>query len=243
MKRILLILILCAHSWAAVSHVKVLIQTATNSGTIQASNANDAIVVGTICQNNSNTPSLVVATAPGWTFAEVGTISGTTGVGWAAEFSAIAPGTNSTSLTVTWTVVGGCLFTSVMGDEFTGNDTTGGATTFDATGTLFANSSSGACDFTSVKPGNDNDALWGECAPLTSISAVGSGFTKGADDGAGDWTEWKILGAGTSGVSQRINFTSTGGWVSFGMTIKAAGSAVVNPGSNKAIKLEKIDPF
>jgi hypothetical protein len=46
-----------------------------------------------------------------------------------------------------------------------------------------------------------------------SITAVGSGFTKGADDTGGDWAEYKVLTGGAGG-SQTVNFAgSSGAWI------------------------------
>jgi len=54
----------------------------------------------------------------------------------------------------------------------------------------------------------NNDAIWAACFSSFSVTAIGAGYTKGADNGGGDWTEYKLTTdpAGTNEVAQ---FTST----------------------------------
>lgn len=226
---VLISVLMALPAWGAVSHVKVACQVASSSCNITPSNANDAILIFAICASTS-TPSAAntTLTGTGWTFTDLG-VGGSGSTSWIAIFGAIAPNTSTTTITATFktsapaTIT--CGFSSLVGDEYTGNDTTGGTTTFDATGTLFASSSSGSCSVTTIKPSNNNDALAGACSPATSTTAVGGGFTKGADDSSGDWTEFQILSGG-SGVNQTVNFTSSGGWAAAGMTVKPAAGAV-----------------
>jgi hypothetical protein len=229
-----LICLLCSPTWAAVSYVKA-ICTGTTGATCSAtpSNINDALIIYGICASSS-TPAKATTTltGTGYSFTTLGVV-GSTSTSWIAIFGGIAPNTSTTTLTLTFKTSGGttisCSFESNVGDEFTGNDTTGGTTTFDATGTLGASSSSGSCSFATITPANNNDALDGVCSPASSLTSAGSGFTLSANDGSADGTEFKILSGG-SGVAQTVNFTSSGGWASAGMTIKPAAGAATPTG-------------
>src|SRR4029077_17767271 len=123
------------------------------------------------------------------------------GAGFQAIFQAYAPNTSAATITQTWTISsGGCnLFFNDLIDEFSGADATNfvDASSTPATGTT-------GCSL-SVTPVVNNDGLWFAC----NDNASGSGtYTKGGDDAAGDWTEWKILSGG-AGVSQASAWTST----------------------------------
>lgn len=89
----------------------------------------------------------------------------------------------------------------------------------DATNSGIGTSSTPSISVT-VKRNNDGleGALWG------SFSAVGSGFTVGANDGNGDATEHKILSGG-AGAGQTVNFTQTGtsSYMLLGIALKPAG--------------------
>ncbi len=198
--------------------------------------ANDAIVFEVTCSSTS-TPSAVSLSASGWTITAISGLQGSMTAGWVGSFAAIAPSTSATTFTATFTGGGTCgssPYGDWKADEFSGNDSTGGGTTFDAhnqsTGT-------GSCSV-SVTPANNNDAVWGVCEDSTT--AVGSGYTQGQNDGGGDWTEYKILSGG-AGVAQTVNFTGSGTYNALAVTIKPAGGATAPTGFDKRLKLEKLD--
>jgi hypothetical protein len=186
----------------------------TNTFTYTASATNEAVLFAVGCAGSTQTT--VTLSATGWTTTALSAVTGSNG-GWIASFGAIAPNTTQATFTVTWSNDCGA-FMNDLQDEFSGNDTTGGTTTFDAHN---QGTGSGNCSIT-VTPANNNDGLWGACND--SVTAVGGGFTKGADDTAQDWGEWKILSGG-SGVGQTVNFTGSGTWDEVGATIKPSGGA------------------
>lgn len=186
----------------------------TNTFTYTPTAANEAVLFAVGCGGTTETTATL--TASGWTITALSTPTGASG-SWGASFGAIAPNTSAATFTVTWS--NACAsFMADLVDEFSGNDTTGGTTTFDAHNQGTAGS--GNCSIT-VTPANNNDGLWGAC--IDSTTAVGSGFTKGADDTQQDWAEWKILSGG-GGSGQTVNFTGSGLWVCMGATIKPAGA-------------------
>lgn len=229
--RILLAIIfwLPASSFAAVGHVKVLVQQsvpgASNTSTFNtsATTAGDAICVQ-IAAAASTLPTSATLTASGWTFTQIAPVSGLTvwtATAVAATFCAIAPNTSSVTFTATFIAGSGYAAISILGDEFSGNDTTGGTTTFESANSATATSGSPTVN---VTPVSNNDGLWGACQDTTS--AVLAGFTKGADDTQGDWTEWKIL-SGQAGTPQTVSFTGGPGYIIQAVAIKPA-SVLIN---------------
>jgi hypothetical protein len=247
---LLLLFLLPSPSWAVVAHthsdqgfcgnastsgnVTAICSGATTTFTYTASATNEAVLFGIGCAGTAETT--VTLTASGWTTTQLSGPTGASG-SWIASFGAIAPNTTQATFTITWS--GSCAnFINDLVDEFSGNDTTGGTTTFDAHNQGF-NASTGQCSIT-VTPANNNDGLWGACQD--SVTAVGSGFTKGADDTSQDWSEWQILSGG-SGVGQTVNFTGTSGqWEEVGATIKPSGGAAAQVSTNKRQKYEILDP-
>lgn len=171
-----------------------------------ATHANDAIALTTTCSSGNVTAFSLSAT--GWTITQIGsTTDATTNISHAV-WGAISPNTSTATFTVSFTLSSGNCngFIDWISDEFTGNDTTGGTTTFDSHN--FANVTSTGT--VSCTPGNNNDALWGVAIPPGSAT-VGSGFNAGSSDGSGNIGEYKILSGG-SGVSQSVTWaTFTGG--------------------------------
>jgi hypothetical protein len=195
--------------------------------------ANDAVAFKVSCAASS-TPSSISISATGWTITSLSGVSGSTTAGIAGSFGAIAPGTSATTFTATFGTGAICnSYYDYAVDEFSGNDATGGATTFDAHNQA---TGSGSCSV-NVTPANGSDAIWGACEDTTT--AVGSGYTKGQDDAGGDWTEYKILSGG-NGVAQTVNFTGSGAYVALGVSIKPAGGAAAPVGINKRRKIENL---
>ncbi len=232
----------CPQSFAAIAHASTgcnvtgHLVPSTNSFTFSCTPGavNDAIVFKVTCGE----PSTITAaslTASGWTITSLSSVFGSTTAGWNASFGAIAPVTTATTFTATFTGGNVCgNYGDWAADEFTGNDATGGTTTFDAHNQA---TGSGSCSV-NVTPANANDGVWGACEDTTT--AIGSGYTKGQDDSGGDWTEYKILSGG-SGVAQTVNFTGSGTYNVLAVTIKPAGGAAPPSGFNKRQKIEKLD--
>lgn len=174
---------------------------------------NRLIVVSSGVSNGSATVSSISDTAGNtWNALNPLTTNGSRYQSWYA----LSVGTGSTTITVTWTPnSGGFIWVSV--DVFDGNDTTAAvkSATNEATG-------SAAPVTGSVTPADNDCLLWGGLQDSTT--AVGSGFTKGCDDGAQDWTEFKAL-TGGSGAGQTVNFTGSGSWILLMAAFKPAGAA------------------
>jgi hypothetical protein len=215
-----ILLWLPASCFAAIGHVKVFVQQSVSSAsstgtfTTAATNKNDAVCIQ-VAAAATTLPTSATVTASGWTFTQISSFTTWPAAASGASFCAISP--NTTSVTFTATFTGGATFSaiSIIGDEFSGVDTTGGTTTFEATNSATATSGSPAL---SVTPVNNNDAIWG--AAQDTITAVGAGYTSGANDTQGDWTEWKIL-TGNAGTTQTVNFTGGPGYILQAIAIKA----------------------
>jgi uncharacterized repeat protein (TIGR01451 family) len=111
-----------------------------------------------------------------------------------------------------------------LADEFSGNDITGGRTTFDAHAENLDAPGVGVCTGAPVTPANNNDAIWYAC--FDNVSGVSGGYVKGQDDTIGDWSEYKILSGG-SGVAQNPGFVINPNFSTFalaGVSIKPASS-------------------
>lgn len=189
---------------------------ATKTFTYTAATLNNAVTFFIGCAATSPAPT-VTLTASGWTLTALG--GGVTGPSgsYVALFGAIAPNTAAATFTITFSK--SCAsFMSDLEEEYNGNDTTGGTTTFDATN---SGNGSGSCSIT-VTPANNNDGVAGFCQD--TVTAAGSGYTIGANDTSGDQGEFKIL-AGGSGVAQTVNFTGSGTWAEMAVTIKPAAAA------------------
>jgi hypothetical protein len=134
---------------------------------------------------------------------------------WAASVGAIAPTVASTVFTVSWTVTGGCDGQDNLGDEFTNNDATGGTTTFDDHAEAFGNANCAA----TVTTRNADDAVWVACDVEGGVTALGSGFTKGADDGVNDWSEYVVTSDPTN-TAVPATFVGPGEFAVSAVTIK-----------------------
>jgi len=220
MRRLLLLALICLPSFGAVAHVKAQGTTASTTGNSKtfsytAAAAGDGVIFLMGCAGVSEATTTLTAT--GWTITKVaGPFGASATTGFTTSFMAYAPNTSATTFTVTWN--NGCgSFFSFLIDEFSGVDATNfvDAISSSSTGT------SGGCTAT-VTPVTSNDMIWSGC--LDSITAAGSGYTKGADDSAQDWTEFKLLSGG-AGVAQTAVFVPSSG-TSFNaqaIAIKPAG--------------------
>jgi hypothetical protein len=202
---------------AVISHVKVfiaMVSTTVHSFTAQAQNAGDAIVIHLNC-GSSMTITGVTITAPGWSLTPIGPLTGSMGTAlWSQSFGAIAPDVASAQFAVTWS--GGTCdsATTDLGDEFTGNSTGGGAATFDSHAEAFG---TGNC-VTTITTASADDAVWAACA-TASLQSIGSGYTKSADDGTGDWSEYKLT-TDPAGSAESVTFTNNNLFVLTAATIK-----------------------
>lgn len=181
--------------------------------TCTANATNNAIFFAVDCAA-SGTVTSTSLTATGWTITQLTAVTGSTTAGWSASYGALAPNTSSATFTATFTGGGNCGFVSALRDEFTGNSTVGGTTTFNAHNANTA--TSGGCTGAAVTPPNANEAVVFSC--FDSVTAVGGGYTKGQDDAQMDWSQYKILSGG-SGASQSPSFTSSGAFTLLGVTI------------------------
>ncbi len=209
-----------AISSATVGHVKVFVQqSVAGASTVEtfntsATNINDAVCVQ-IAAAATTLPASATLTAPGWTFTQISSFTTWPATAVASVFCGISPNTASVTFTATFTGGSGFTAISILGDEFSGNETIGGTSTFEATNSATAASGSPTV---SVTPISNNDGLWAACQD--SVSAILAGFTKGADDTQGDWTEWKIL-SGQAGTPQTVSFTGGPGYIIQTIAIRA----------------------
>ena len=177
--------------------------------------ANDGVLIMVGCAGN-NTPSAVSLSASNWSFTQVGSIIGTS-KNWSALFKAYSPNASQATIMQSWTIASGCKDT-VGGNSFM-NDLVDEWSGVDATNFVDASNSganSGSCSL-NVTPVANNDGLDGFCQD--TVTAVGGGFTKGADDSLQDWSEYQVLSGG-AGVSQTVNFTGGGTWEEFAVAVK-----------------------
>jgi hypothetical protein len=170
----------------------------TTNFVAQAADAGDAVVLLVGCLTGQEPTGLAV-TAPGWTFRQLGIISGT-GTVWAAVVGAIAPDTNPVTVTVSW-VTPNCQEIVQLGDEFMNTDPAGGLMTFDANALT-----SGTGDCTAmVTTRNPGDAIWGGCYSTANLTSISEGYTKGADTGGGEWSAYKIT-TDPAGTVETVTF-------------------------------------
>ncbi len=235
-KCVILLLALWSQASASISHTKIFVQQGGNSSSLtftftgSANAANEAVVVGVDCVSNT-AATAVSLTGSGWTFTQLGGI-GFSGSSSAAVFGAISPNTTSATFTVTWTGAGSCTFHREMGDEFGGVNTTGGTTTFDcgttcSGGSNNAHSTNGSCSV-NVTTGSANEAVWGVCWPSSSVTALGTGYSAGANDAQGDRAEYKLT-TDAAGTLETVNFTSTTTYNAVAVTIKPADAGGTSP--------------
>ena len=191
-------------------------------------NANDAIPIYVQCHPSTGTITGVSLSASGWTITPLQTVN--TGANdWGATFGAIAPNTSSATFTATFTGASNCShFAIVMLDEFSGNNTAGGTTTFNATSSSAG--TAGTCNQTAANltPAVNNEAAWFACTDNASAATLP--FSQGSTDNGGQMTEYQTL-LGQTGVAQTPAYTSTSGtYLVMGVAIAPPSSGTVaNP--------------
>jgi hypothetical protein len=170
----------------------------------------DAVVLAATC-TTSTAQTGVTVSAPGWTFAPVTPLDGAAAaVHWAASFGAIAPDTAHTVVTATWDLpcdTGMTLFA----DEFANAAQGGGTSTFD---NHAEDHGAGACTAT-VATSRPGEIVWGVCDAFNHASAPGPGYTKGADDGVGDFAEYKV----STGATETLSYVGGSKFVALVVTI------------------------
>jgi hypothetical protein len=190
---------------ATISHVNTFASVdpgpgVTNTFTGHALASGDTIIMQVGCSSPTAALTGVTVTAPGWTFTQASPIMGTPAGGhWSALYVATAPDSNQTSVTVTWSGAT-CNGRVELGDEFSNVDPTHG---LDAIAQV---AGQGSCT-TQVATTYADDALWGSCYLDISLTTTGAGFSKGADDMSGDWSEYRIT-QDAAGTIEAIGFGS-----------------------------------
>lgn len=187
------------------------------SFTAQAHAAGNAVVIQVSCAANP-VPTAVSVAAPGWSFTQLGPITASTSsVQRSATFVAIAPDAIGTTVTVTWSGSTCNSSKNELGDEFAMTDPAGGKITFDG---VSATEGTGNCTGM-VTTGHAGDAVWAACNSQNSVTAVGAGFRKGADDNAGDWSEYALTDH-PAGTVESVEFANGNvGYVLSMVTLKA----------------------
>jgi hypothetical protein len=170
---------------------------ATDTFTTAAAHTGDTIVIEVAC-SDATAPSAVSLTAPGWTFTPLDAVAGAASTQlYAASFVATAPDAAMVTVTVTWTGSTCQVGKAELGDELANVATVDAHVLVPGTG---------ACGG-GVVTGHANDAVWGACFDATSITGVGPGYAKGADNGGGDWSEYKLT-TDPAGTLEQVTFAS-----------------------------------
>jgi hypothetical protein len=171
----------------------------TDSFIAQARAAGDAVVIQVAC-SGPEVPTGVSVSATGWMFQQLGPITISPSTERAATMYAVSPDTAPTTITVTWTGSPCSGHNTELGDEFSPM-TPAVAITLDGVNAI---GGTGDCAG-SVTTSQSMDAVWGACLSHGALVSVGAGFTKGADDGLGDWSEYAIT-SDPAGTVENVSF-------------------------------------
>lgn len=216
----------------AVEHFPASGDTWTQSCT--PANPGDAIKFFAQCHPTSGTITGITLTAPGYTVNGTGLGSivqivppaSTGSNSWGAIFGVIALNNSNVTFTATFTGASNCTnFGIAEMAEYTGNLTTGGTATFNASGS--ASGSSGTCNQSgaAVTPPMNNEAVSFACL-LGSATTATSPWTLGATDGNGNSTEYQLLSGGLGSPQTPAYNGSSGAYIVEGVAIAPAGSVV-----------------
>jgi len=159
-------------------------------------------------------PTGVAIAANGWTFHQLSQPNGVSPL-WTSRIVAIAPDTAPVTITVTWTGSPCEIGTDVLGDEFSGVAT--GLTFGILQGGAYTGNGNCSGAITTMTP---NEGIWAACFASSSVSAIGPGYLKGADDGGGDWAEYRIS-ADPSGTIETPTFTNAGAYLLDVLTLRS----------------------
>ena len=172
----------------------------------QAHAAGNAVLIHVACDAAARpTPT---ASAPGWTFQQLGTVEGQAGK-WATALGAIAPGTVAALFTVTWDM--SCAEVNALGDEFAHTAPTGA---FENT-TVVAGTTDCISSVTTISP---NAAIWAACSSGGTVTGVADGLVKSADDGHDDWSGYKLTMDAPNTIETGRFTTASGGMYTMTMT-------------------------
>jgi hypothetical protein len=148
---------------------------------ITPSHQGDAILLHVAC-DGAATATTVTASAPGWTFVQLGTLVGLA-TKWGAAFGATAPDTALTTVTVTWNIT--CNGIDALADEFANVDPAAPFDAFD----IASGQGSCAAALTTASAG---DAIWAACSSGGTLVGADPGYIKAGDDTNDDWSEYKL---------------------------------------------------
>jgi hypothetical protein len=155
----------------------------TDSFTKQAT-AGNAVLIYVGCGATA-APTAISVTASGWSFAPITPLFGQAAAQkYGQGFIAFAP--NNAPATVNVQVTGGpCTDLIELGDELGADQ-----------GTIMINTVTGTADVAtqclgSVTTMAPNDTVWAACHAGSTPTSIGPGYTLSADDGFGDWAEYK----------------------------------------------------
>jgi hypothetical protein len=185
----------------------------TDSFTVTPAAAGDALVFAVGCAGSS-VPTAASLTATGWTLTPLSGVLGTTTGPWVVLYGAIAPSTTASTFNVSWTVSNCQIGVAELVDEFSGNDQTGGTTTFDANNGTGGNT---GCS-TMIMTASANEAIWGACFS-GAITAVGSGYTAAIQVGSREWSEYAIR-SDPAGTVETVDMSSTGQGIMVAVAIR-----------------------
>lgn len=209
-------------SWGAITHVGSAANNLSNTAVSVTRAAGSTANLYSVCCGAADAAATLTAS------------NSTTAFTWTEIYPTVKNGSSQlrcfwanpstvASQTITCTKTGSATFINILLDEWSGTDTT---SPIDVSSATFNTVS--AC----VSNGNmsvDNEAM--VSASQDSITNVGninsSAATKGADDLAQDWTEYRILSGSGSGSSITATFTGTAAGsecVTFGVKPPAAAS-------------------
>jgi len=183
----------------------------SDSFSIQVAKAGDLVLLFTGCETAQASASASIVVA-GWNVMPLTDASGGASGRFVGAFYAIAPDTNASFASVSWNV-SGCSDLIVFAEDFR-SDT--GTIAIDGQSATIAN---GSCDalYTLQHTGA---AVWVGCHPTMFINDVATGWTKGADDGTGDWAEYKLT-TDPAGTQEHASFAVSGDYAASAVGIFA----------------------
>lgn len=204
--------------------------SATITLTRTAGAINNLLVVSGVSSTRTNALAISDTQGNTWTTVNPDFNDATNGARQQSWF-ALAKNTSSTVVTVNEGTASS--FLSITLDEFTGNHTTA---PLDQVNHSVAGAS-GTPAAANITLGANDCLVWGQASDtVTAVGNIdGSAATKGADDGSGDWTEFRVL-TGRTGVSVTAAFTGSGAYDAFVASFKpAAAGAAFLPAPNHPI--------
>ncbi len=194
---------------AQIAHVR---SAGTVGGTITVTpkQAGDLLVV--FAGSNNTTDTLNISDSAGNIWTPLNPTTSQSSEGMARSWYAISKGTVSTTIAVT----GNGSWRDLLFDEFRGVNQ---SSPVDKVG---QKAGSGTATAGPLTPATSNELVW--AGSLGTITSVGSGYAKGADDYSQDWTEDKTV-VGGSGAGQSAAFGNSGTYLCLMALFKPAVSA------------------